>query len=188
MKTEFLKELGLEQDVIDKIMAENGKDIEGYKSEVKALKTERDGLKTELGEVGKQIEEFKNLDVEGIKAAADDWKAKAEKASKERDEQIAALKFDHALEGKLTGTKAKDASILLGLLKKDDLKLMEDGSILGLDEQISKIKEEKGFLFESDEKLPKFVTGGTGGNGGSEADQTTLRAAMGLSTTDKKGE
>lgn len=27
MKTEFLKELGLEQDVINKIMAENGKDI-----------------------------------------------------------------------------------------------------------------------------------------------------------------
>ena len=29
MKTDFLKELGLEKDVIDKIMAENGKDIEG---------------------------------------------------------------------------------------------------------------------------------------------------------------
>ena len=27
MKTEFLKGLGLEQDVIDKVMAENGKDI-----------------------------------------------------------------------------------------------------------------------------------------------------------------
>lgn len=27
MKTEFLKELGLEQEQLDKIMAENGKDI-----------------------------------------------------------------------------------------------------------------------------------------------------------------
>ncbi len=31
MKTEFLKELGLEQSVIDKIMAENGKDVESHK-------------------------------------------------------------------------------------------------------------------------------------------------------------
>ena len=32
MKTEFLKGLGLEQDVIDKIMAENGKDIAAEKA------------------------------------------------------------------------------------------------------------------------------------------------------------
>lgn len=31
MKTEFLKELGLEQSVIDQIMAENGKDVESHK-------------------------------------------------------------------------------------------------------------------------------------------------------------
>ena len=32
MKREFLKEMGLEQDQIDKILAENGKDIEGLKA------------------------------------------------------------------------------------------------------------------------------------------------------------
>ena len=33
MKREFLKELGIEDEVIDKIMDENGKDIEGLKSQ-----------------------------------------------------------------------------------------------------------------------------------------------------------
>ncbi len=37
MKTEFLKELGLEQEQIDKIMAENGKDIAAEKAKALAL-------------------------------------------------------------------------------------------------------------------------------------------------------
>ena len=42
MKTEFLKELGLEQDAIDKIMAENGKDVEAEKAKTKKAEGERD--------------------------------------------------------------------------------------------------------------------------------------------------
>jgi hypothetical protein len=34
MKREFLEELGVEKEVIDKIMAENGKDINAEKSKV----------------------------------------------------------------------------------------------------------------------------------------------------------
>lgn len=182
MKTEFLKELGLEQDVIDKIMAENGKDIEGFKSKVSTLETERDGLKNQLDEANTQIESFKELDVDGIKAAADEWKQKAEQAEQDSAKQLAELKFSHALESKLAGTKAKDAAIVAGLLDRDALKLNEDGSILGLDEQLSKIKEEKGFLFESDEKDPVIVKGGTGGSLGGDANEASMRAAMGLDT------
>lgn len=76
MKREFLKELELTDEAIDKIMAENGKDIEGFKSKVSTLETERDGLKTQLDEANTQIEGFKELDVDGIKAAADEWKQK----------------------------------------------------------------------------------------------------------------
>lgn len=183
MKREFLKELELTDEAIDKIMAENGKDIEGFKSKVSTLETERDGLKTQLDEANTQIEGFKELDVDGIKAAADEWKQKAEQAEKDSDAKLAELKFNHALESKLAGTKAKDAAIVAGLLDRDALKLTEDG-ILGLDEQLSKIKEEKGFLFESeDDKDPKLVIGGgTGGSLEGDANEASLRAAMGLGT------
>lgn len=56
MKTEFLKELGIAEDIISKIMAENGKDIEAtkgkfsdydtLKSQVKTYETEISNLKT----------------------------------------------------------------------------------------------------------------------------------------------
>ena len=62
MKTDFLKELGLEQSVIDKIMAENGKDVESHKQRFDVEKARADGLQTQLAEANKQIESFKGMD------------------------------------------------------------------------------------------------------------------------------
>lgn len=170
MKREFLKELGIEDEVIDKIMDENGKDIEGLRSKAEAITADRDGLKEQLAAANEQIEGFKELDVDGIKAKADEWKQKAEQAERELGERIAGIQFDHALEKQLAGAKARDAGIIMGLLDRDGLKLTDDGKILGLDEQLSKIKEEKGFLFEpEDEGMPQIVRGGTGGGGSASA-------------------
>ena len=187
MKREFLKELGIADDVLDKIMAENGKDIEGLKTQVEkdknaisALTTERDGLKTQLAEANKQIDGFRDLDIEGVKKQADEWKAKAEQAQKDAEKQLAELKFDHALDAKLSGAKAKDAQLVKTLLKRDDLKLTEDGNILGLDDQLSKIKEEREYLFEPEDGDPILIKGGTGGSGGGSDDLNDVRAIMGL--------
>ena len=40
MKRSFLGDLGLEKEVVDKIMAENGKDIENAKADYDELKAE----------------------------------------------------------------------------------------------------------------------------------------------------
>jgi len=160
MKREDLIKLGVDEDVVDKIMALHGKDIEDHKSKLATAQTERDGLKAQLADANTAIEGFKKLDVDGIKAAADDWKAKAEQAEKAAAEQIQALKFEHALDGALTGAKAKNAKAVKALLNSADLKLNEDGSILGLKEQLEKIKSEADYLFESDAPTPKIVAGG----------------------------
>ena len=56
MKRSFLKELGLESDVIDKIMTENGKDIEKYKSDIEDYVSEIRDLKAGKVDVSKEIE------------------------------------------------------------------------------------------------------------------------------------
>ena len=51
MKRDFLKELGLEKDVIDKILDENGKDLEQFKgldAKVAALEAERDEFRGQV--------------------------------------------------------------------------------------------------------------------------------------------
>ena len=75
------------------------------------------------------------------------------------------MKFDYALTAALTGAKARNSKAVKALLDMDGLKL-NDGKIIGLDEQLSQIKEENSFLFESDEPAPTIVKGTNGGSGG----------------------
>jgi DNA repair exonuclease SbcCD ATPase subunit len=161
MKREDLEKLELSAEQIDQIMALHGKGVEKAKADLAALTTERDGLKKQLTDANAAIEGFKKLDVDSIKAAADEWKTKAEQAQKDAEAQIQALKFDHALDQALAGAKAKNSKAVKALLSMEGLKLNDaDGSIVGLKEQLEKIQSENDYLFESDQPAPKIVAGG----------------------------
>ncbi len=66
MKTEFLKDLGLDKEVINKIMAENGKDINAAKAE---LETTKQNLATTQEELKQTQEQLKtaNTTIDGFK-------------------------------------------------------------------------------------------------------------------------
>lgn len=171
MKTEFLKSLNLSQEVIDKIMAENGKDIAVEQKKAEKVIQERDSyklkaesLETQVNDANTEIQKFKDMDIDGIKKAADDWKETAEKAKADADKQISQMKFDYALSAALTGAKAKNSKAVKALLDMDGLKF-NDGKIVGLDEQLAQIKADNDYLFESDEPAPEFVKGTNGGSG-----------------------
>lgn len=171
MKTEFLKSLNLSQEVIDKIMAENGKDIAAEQKKAEKAIQERDSyklkaesLETQVNDANTEIQKFKDMDIDGIKKAADDWKETAEKAKADADKQISQMKFDYALSAALNGAKAKNAKAVKALLDMDGLKF-NDGKIVGLDEQLAQIKTDNDYLFESDEPAPEFVKGTNGGSG-----------------------
>lgn len=171
MKTEFLKSLNLSQEVIDKIMAENGKDIAVEQKKAEKVIQERDSyklkaesLETQVNDANTEIQKFKDMDIDGIKKAADDWKETAEKAKADADKQISQMKFDYALSAALTGAKAKNAKAVKALLDMDGLKF-NDVKIVGLDEQLAQIKADNDYLFESDEPAPEFVKGTNGGSG-----------------------
>ena len=161
MQRSELEKLGLEKEAIDSIMALNGKDIEAHKAKIAAAEAERDGLKSQLDEAAKAIDGFKALDIEGVKKSADEWKAKAEQAEAARIKEVENVRFDHALESALKDFKAKDPSDLIPRLKRDALKLSEDGkTVIGLKEQIEPLQAAKDYLFESDVVTPKIVSGG----------------------------
>lgn len=173
MKTEFLKSLNLSQEVIDKIMAENGKDIAVEQKKAEKVIQERDSyklkaesLETQVNDANTEIQKFKDMDIDGIKKAADDWKETAEKAKADADKQISQMKFDYALSAALTGAKAKNTKAVKALLDMDGLKFNDnDGKIVELDEQLAQIKTDNDYLFESDEPAPEFVKGTNGGSG-----------------------
>jgi len=183
MKREDLKGLNLPDEAIDSIMALHGKDIESHKTKLVTLQTEVDGLKGQLTEAGAQIEKFKVMDVDGIKAAADDWKLKAEKAQTDAAAQLQSLKFDHALEGALTGAKAKNIKAVQSLLSRDALKFNDaDGTIIGLNEQLEKIKSENDYLFQDETPPPTIIKGGNNQSVLKDPQLDAMRKAAGLTS------
>lgn len=167
MKTEDLKAQGLTDEQIKFIMAENGKDIEAEKQKLTAQKAELDGIKKQLNEANQQIESFKGMDIEGIKKAAEDWKVKAETAELEAQKQIAQIQFDYALESELSKAGARNPKTIKALLNMEGLKNV-DGNIVGLKEQIEKLKTDESYLFveenpgdDVDTSSVKVNSGGT---------------------------
>jgi len=96
MKTEFLKGLGIEEDVIAKIMAENGKDIEKEKVKVTELNGKLEMANKKVSEYETTIEDLKksaegNEDFkkkfEELEQKIADEKAEAECKEKEAKEE-----------------------------------------------------------------------------------------------------
>lgn len=182
MKREDLEKFGLTAEQIDKVMAAHGADIESHKAKVTDADAKLKAATDQLAEATKTIDGFKAMNVDQIKAAADEWKSKAEKAQADAAAQLTALKFDHALETALTGAKAKNAKAVRALLQMDALKLNEaDGSILGLKEQLEKVKTDNDYLFTSDTPDPQLSLGGNHKPLNMDAVTLAARKAAGLS-------
>src|SRR5699024_8703533 len=85
----------------DKIMAENGKDIENAKGDVSKLEAEikrkdkeLETLQGQLKKANQQIEEIKDMDIDAIQKAADDYKEKYETAKAEVVEELEKIKTE----------------------------------------------------------------------------------------------
>ncbi len=135
----------------------------GYvaKEKFEAKETELKNANTQLSEANKQIEEFKGMDIEGIKAAADEWKTKAEKAVEESEKQQKEFNAREYLGGfPFASEMAKKAAISEFMAQEFQYK---DGKFIGADEYMEKLKESDPGAFASDSNDPKFTRGGTGG-------------------------
>ena len=66
MKRDFLEGLGLEKEVIDQVMAENGKDIEAEKTKTKAAEADRDRYKDQLDTTNEELDKFKDVKPEEL--------------------------------------------------------------------------------------------------------------------------
>ena len=182
MKREELKALGLTDEQIDKIMAENGKDIEKHKNDATKAADDLKAANDQLKAANDQISAFKEMKPEDLKKAADDWKAKYDQAVADHTAETQQRLFDSALEKGLTEAKAKNVKTIVPLLDLKGLTYNEaDGSLIGLKEQLEKIKadEKNGFLFDAedgDEPPPTIVTGSENSTSGKP--MSKLEAAM----------
>ncbi|MCM3041707.1 phage scaffolding protein [Paenibacillus motobuensis] len=183
---ELLKKLGVEDSKIDGFISDVNKELpkhfmpkQQYNEVVEAKKkaekdvTDRDKQITELGKAAGLTEELKKQ----IETMQTENQAAAEKHAAEMKD----LQLSNAIKSALAG-KVHDEDLVAGLFEKDKL-VVNDGKVVGLDEQLKTLQESKAFLFKSEDGQqkqqtpPGFRVGG-GGNPNPPATTATLKDAI----------
>lgn len=137
MKREFLQNIlvndqPLTKEIIDAIMAENGKDIENAKSSV---------------------------DVESLRQEVAQWQEKFNRAQADHQNELDRLALEGVLQAAVSAARGKNFKAIKALLDMDALRQSEDRES-AVTQAVSRLKEEAGYLFA--EVTPPPYAGVTG--------------------------
>lgn len=186
MRRKFLEDLGLEVETINEIMKEHGKTV-GRKD------TQIDELEKDLENRDKQLKDLENnpkIDPE-LQKKVNEYSEENKKLKDERREIILNAAIEVA-----TAKDAHNPKAVLKLIDRESLEVQDDGTIKGLDEAISSLRETDSYLFtptNSDETPPgnndsdkqdgikppnNLNPGGQQGNGGKDPDPSELGKSM----------
>lgn len=163
MKRKFLEDMGLEKDAIDKIMAENGSDIEAVKKDADKLQAEIDTYKQSLEDTKKELGKFKDMDIEGVQSKVKELETKYEEDTKALKTKLEQQAYEHATDKLLSGVEFTSNSAKEAIKKQiieKGLK-MEDGNILGADDLLKSQREKDPGAFKqvddpNEPKPPSF--------------------------------
>lgn len=194
MKRADLEALGLEKDVVDKVMAMNGDDIEALKSENKSLKAyvekkdktiqEHEGTIKQLGD---DIDKLKTEGGDEVGKLKDKIAA-FEKAEKERKEAEAnALKDKQLTDNILEVIGEKEfvndftkKSIIAQI--KEDLGKQENAG-KGIKDIFEELTKDSTDIFKNPQHDKLDIQPTNNGGGSNAEEDAKIRAVMGLSTT-----
>lgn len=156
----------LPKEIIDAIMAENGRDIEAAKNPF----ADYDTIKQQLSAAQETIKTFESQDIEGVRRAAKEWEEKYNTALAEHKQQMDDLAFDGILKDAITAAKGKSDKAIRALLDVDTLKASKNQAN-DIKAALEALQKESGYLFDDDQGVPPPYAAGTGsGNvGGSPA-------------------
>lgn len=168
MQRKFLEDMGLEKDVIDKIMAENGSDINKTKEKLEA---ERDNYKSQLETAQETLKGFEGVDVKDLQGKITQLTSDLANKETEYQQKLSDMEFNSVLDSVITGSKAKNSKALKALLDIDALKASKNQSE-DIKTAIEKIKAENDYLFDGT-NIP-----GGGGNPPPEPKKMSLTEAM----------
>lgn len=178
MKREFLKELGLSDEQIEKIMAEHGKTVNSMKDELekaKELEQRIQSLQEQLQQRDKQLEELKTKATgnEELQQQIQQLQEQNKQIQQEYEQKMQKQAFDFALERALVSAKARNPKAVKALLDTETIKLDGD-TLLGLEEQLEKLKESDPYLFEEEQETKPFFSTGQHQKGDQKMDDPFL--------------
>lgn len=147
MKKEQLKELGVPDEAIEKVLAINNEELTAAQAETTAKTQELATANTKIKELSDTVKKFDGVDVAALNKQIADLTAKY-------DKDIAQARLDRAVDIALISNKARNTKAARSLLELDKIKL-EDGKVVGLDEQLKALKKSDGYLFDEEPAADK---------------------------------
>lgn len=183
MKRDFLEGLGLEKETVDKIMAENGADLEREKAKTTAAKADLADAQGKLSAAQTELDGLKKSsgDIAAVQKQLTDLQAKYDKDTGDLRGQLADRDYSDAITRAIAGKSLEFSSksaerAFTAALKEQKLEL-KDGELTGLDDFIKAQKEADPDAFAPD-KAPPRIVGPMGGGGNGAPPQPTSRAAQ----------
>lgn len=162
MKREFLENLGLEKEAIDKAMAEHGKSIEAQKTKVTDLTASNEDLQEQIKQRDNDLKALKKQ-ADGNENLQKEFADLQEKYNTEKanyEQKLKDNEINSALKLALAG-KVHDADLTLSLINRESIVLDAKGEVKGLQEQVKTLKESKPFLFVEEAAAPPKPKGAT---------------------------
>ncbi len=170
----------LPKEVVDAILAENGRDIEAAKKPF----ADYESIKSQLATATEGLKAFEGVDVKDLQGqVAKLTKDLADQADAHK-KQLADMAFDSVLKDAITAAKGRSAKAIAALLDVDKLKASKDQSA-DIKAALEGLKKDSGYLFDSGETPPPYAAG-TGTGGRPPAGLDAIRAAAGLPAGENK--
>lgn len=148
MKLEDLTKLGIAEDVAKQVVALNEAEVAAEAKKITDKEAELTMATDKIKELTETVKKFDGVDVEKMKSEIENW-------SKKYADDTAALKKENAISKILATCGAKDTDIVGKLLDLSIVKFGDDGKLIGIYEQLEKLKADKGFLFNAADEAAK---------------------------------
>lgn len=184
MKREFLQNFkigdqALTTEIIDAIMAENGRDIETAKKPF----ADYEHIKGQLKTAQDSLKAFEGVDVAQLQGEITKLNGQLTSKDQEWQTKLDGMVFDGKVKDAITAAKGRNAKAIAALLDMDTLKASKNQDA-DLKTALEGLKKDNGYLFE-DAATPPPYAGGTGSQRITTKytpEENAIRAAAGLKT------
>ena len=156
MKAEFLQnfkvgDAPLPKEVIEAILAENGRDVE---EAVKPF-ADYDSIKEQLRTATEGLEAFKGVDVKDLQGQVAKLTRDLSDQAEAHKKQLADLAFEGVLKEAITAARGRNTKAIAALLDVDALKASKDQTA-DIKSALEALKKDSGYLFDSEETPPPY--------------------------------
>lgn len=165
MRREFLQNFkvgdqALTPEIIDAIMAENGRDIEAAKKPF----ADYDAIKDQLRTAQEGLKAFEGVDVANLQGEITKLKGQLSDKDKEWQAKLDDMAFDGLLKEAIQTAKGRNDKAIRALLDVDTLKSSKNQAE-DIKAALATLKKDSGYLFDDGSNPPPYAPGAGNGPG-----------------------